>query len=116
MVDYIAMDIKNKIKGYNAASGVKSDTERIKLSVDMIMNSGIDYEFRTTVVPGLHCEDDFSEIAQWIEGAKNYYLQEYREIKILDPKFAKKTKGKSIDLEKIKEKIEKNFGNVGIRK
>ncbi len=72
--------------------------------------------FRTTVVPGIHTEKDFEEIAKWIKGAKTYYLQEYREIKILDPKLKKKTKGKTIDLEKIKKKIEKNFGKMGIRR
>lgn len=115
LVDYIAMDIKNSPKRYDVASGVKSDMERIKLSVDMIMNSGIDYEFRTTVVPGIHTVRDFDAIAKWIKGAPAYYLQEYREIKILDPKLKKKTKGKKIDLDKIKERIEKNFKKVGIR-
>lgn len=115
IVDYIAMDIKNSPKGYDTASGVKSDIERIRLSIDMIMGSGIDYEFRTTVVPGIHTLADFDEIAKWISGAKKYFLQEYREIKILDPNLKKKTKGRSIDLQKIKKKISNNFGEMGIR-
>jgi pyruvate formate lyase activating enzyme len=116
LLDFIAMDIKNQIKNYNKTTGVKGDNKRIKLSVDLIMRSGISYEFRTTVVPGIHREKDFEEIAKWIQGAKSYYLQEYREIKILDPKLKKKTKGKKIDLEKIKKKIENNFGKMGIRR
>lgn len=129
LVDFIAMDIKNAPKKYSQTSGMKTpastrsrsstrggDIERIKLSVNMIMGSGIDYEFRTTAVPGLHSEKDFAEIAKWISGAKAYYLQEYREIKILDPKLKKKTKGKSLDLEKIKNKVKNNFGKVGIRR
>jgi pyruvate formate lyase activating enzyme len=130
VVDFIAMDIKNQIKNYDKTTGMKGpastrgdrsstrggDKERIKLSVDLIMHSGLPYEFRTTVVPGLHSEKDFDEIAKWIKGAKSYYLQEYREIKILDPRLKKKTKGKKIDLEKIKAKIEKNFGKMGIRR
>lgn len=116
MIDFIAMDIKNSLRRYSKTNGVKTDIERIKLSVEMIMNSAISYEFRTTVVPGIHREEDFQEIAMWIKGAKNYYLQEYREIKILDPKLKKKTKNKKIDLEKIKKDIEKHFGFVGIRR
>lgn len=116
LVDFIAMDIKNQLKNYDKTTGVKGDKERIKLSVDLIMNSGIPYEFRTTVVPGIHSEKDFEEIAKWIKGARAYYLQEYREIKILDPRLKKKTKGKTIDLDKIKKKIEKNFGKMGIRR
>ncbi|MCX6766021.1 MAG: anaerobic ribonucleoside-triphosphate reductase activating protein [Candidatus Moranbacteria bacterium] len=116
LVDFIAMDIKNYLGRYDETCGVKADKERVKLSVDLIKNSRIDYEFRTTAVPGLHKEKDFNDIAQWLAGAKTYYLQEYREIKILDPALKKKTKGKEIDLEKIKKNIEKNFGKVGIRR
>jgi pyruvate formate lyase activating enzyme len=116
LLDFVAMDIKNQPKNYNKTTGTKSDIKRIKLSVDLIVHSGISYEFRTTVVPGLHSEKDFLEIAKWIRGARAYYLQEYREIKILDPKLKKKTKGKTIDLEKIKKRIENNFGKTGIRR
>jgi len=115
LVDFIAMDIKNQLKNYNATTNTKFDLDRIKLSVDLIMNSRIPYEFRTTVVPGIHREKDFLEIAKWITGAKSYYLQRYQEIKILDPKLKKKTKGKKMDLEKIAKMIEGSFGHVGIR-
>ena len=119
LVDYIAMDIKNQPKRYAETVGLPDKNfdallDRVKLSVDLIMNSRLPYEFRTTVVPGIHTEKDFSVIAKWIAGAKNYYLQEYREIKILDDNL-KKTQGRKLDLEKIKKSIEKNFGNMGIR-
>ena len=116
LVDYIAMDIKNQLKNYTKTTNTKVDKQRIKLSVDLIMNSRIPYEFRTTVVPGIHTEKDFEEIAKWIKGAPSYWLQEYREGKILDPKLKKKTKGKTLDLEKIKKKIEKKFRKVGSRR
>ena len=115
LLDFVAMDIKNQLKNYDKTTGSKSDKKRIKLSVDLIMHSGLPYEFRTTVVPGIHEEKDFLEIAKWIKGAKTYYLQEYREKIILDPKLKKKTKGKTLDLKKIKKSIEKNFAKVGIR-
>jgi len=116
LVDFIAMDIKSSQENYSKTVGLKVDIERIKLSVEMIMNSGIAYEFRTTVVPGIHEEKDFVEIAKWIKGAKAYYLQEYREMRVLDPKIKELTKGKKIDLQKIKRSIEKNFTVCGIRK
>jgi len=115
LLDFVAMDIKHQIKKYDKATGVKGDKKRIKLSVGLIMNSGVPYEFRTTVVPGIHEEKDFLEIAKWIKGAKAYYLQEYREKIILDPKLKKKTKGKKLDLQKIKKSIEKHFPKIGIR-
>lgn len=115
LVDFIAMDIKDSQEKYQKTTGGKADIERIKLSVEMIKNSKLSYEFRTTVVPGIHKEKDFEKIAKWIRGSRAYYLQEYRETKILDSNLKKITKGKSIDLEKIKNKIEKNFENFGIR-
>lgn len=116
LIDFVAMDIKNCLNKYSKTIGTKVDTDRIKLSVELIRNSGLPYEFRTTVVPGIHTEKDFEEIAKWLKGSMSYFLQEYREGKILDPSLKKKTKGKKIDLEKIKKKIEKNFGKVGIRR
>lgn len=116
LLDFIAMDIKNQPKNYAKTVGGKSDIKRIRLSAELIMNSKIPYEFRTTVVPGIHTEKDFAEIAKWIKGARAYYLQEYREGKILDEKLKKKTKGKKINLEKIQKKIEKNFEKMGIRR
>ncbi len=89
LLDFIAMDIKGPIKKYGEISGSKVDIERIKLSVGLIKNSGIPYEFRTTAVPGLHTEKDFQDIAKWLKGAKSYFLQEYREIKILRSGFKK---------------------------
>lgn len=115
LLDFVAMDIKNTLKKYAETCGNKVDVKRIKLSVDLIRNSGVPYEFRTTAVPGIHTEKDFDNIAKWLSGADAYYLQEYREIKILDPKLKKKTKGKSLDLKKIKKKIEKSFRKTGIR-
>ncbi len=115
LVDFIAMDIKNSPERYNETNGADTDIERIKLSVEMIMGGRIPYEFRTTVVPGIHKEDDFDQIAQWIKGAESYYLQIYRETKILDQNLKKKTKGKFINLDSISQKIKGNFGKFGIR-
>lgn len=116
LLDFVAMDIKNQLARYSETVGVKVDIERIKLSVELIRNSRLPYEFRTTVVPGIHTEKDFLEIAKWLSGAKAYYLQEYREDVILDKNLKKKTKGKKIDLEKIQSKIGENFEKMGIRR
>ncbi|MFA6184270.1 MAG: anaerobic ribonucleoside-triphosphate reductase activating protein [Parcubacteria group bacterium] len=115
IVDYVAMDIKNSLKNYEKTVCTKVDLERIKMSVELIRNSKVDYDFRTTVVPGIHKEKDFQDIALWIGGAKKYFLQRFRDIKTLDPALKDKTRGKKLDLEKIKKKIEKHFGEVGIR-
>jgi pyruvate formate lyase activating enzyme len=115
LLDFVAMDIKNQIKKYSQTVGIKVDTERIKLSVELIRHSKLPYEFRTTVVPGIHKPEDFKEISKWLSGAESYFLQEYREGKIFDENLKKKTKGKKIDLEQIRKAIEKNFKKVRIR-
>lgn len=125
LIDFIAMDIKNQPKRYLATAGIKKPAagtnrgvsllDRIKLSVDLIRNSRVPYEFRTTAVPGIHTEKDFLAISKWIDGADAYWLQRYQETKILDPKLKKKTKGKKLDLEKIMSRIKDNFGKIGIR-
>lgn len=78
LVDYVAMDVKNSQEKYARTVGKNNlDLTRIKLSVDLIRDSGIDYEFRTTVVRELHSKEDMLSIAKWLRNAKNYYLQSY---------------------------------------
>lgn len=77
LVDYIAMDIKTSFSKYNEACGVSVDIEAIKESINLILNCGIDYEFRTTVVPGYVGEADILEIAGYIPGTRRYILQQF---------------------------------------
>lgn len=78
LIDYIAMDIKNSPAGYAATAGVSiSHIESIKESAHYLMTSGIDYEFRTTLVDGFHTEEDMAAISKWLAGAKRYYLQKF---------------------------------------
>jgi pyruvate formate lyase activating enzyme len=80
LIDRVAMDIKNSPDGYFKAIGTDcikfSDIERSK---NFIMSSNIDYEFRTTVVKGIHTKDDLIQLAKWIQGAKEYYLQQFKD-------------------------------------
>ncbi|MGE3062618.1 MAG: anaerobic ribonucleoside-triphosphate reductase activating protein [bacterium] len=86
-VDYIAMDVKTSIKKYFIAAGVAVQEENIKRSIELIMNSEIDYEFRTTVVPEIVTSDDIREIGSLINGAKRVALQQFRQQKTLNPEF-----------------------------
>ena len=79
LIDYAAMDIKTSPGRYALAAGLKAlDMDSIFDSVEILMNSDIDYEFRTTVVDEIHHRDDLIEIGEWIKGAKAYYLQCYK--------------------------------------
>lgn len=76
LLDYIAMDIKAPFDKYNDISGKMVDTDKIKQSIDIIIKSAPDYQFRTTVVPGI-TKEDIIKIANSIKGAKRYSLQQY---------------------------------------
>lgn len=81
LVDYVAMDIKSSLDKYSKASGIRLDNlQGIKSSANFLMHGTVDYEFRTTVADGLHQEADFNSIAQWLCGAKRYYLQRFKPI------------------------------------
>ncbi len=77
LLDYVAMDIKASPENYTRVCGVNIDIEKIKKSVSIIKESGIDYEFRTTCVKEYHTEKDFQEIAEWLEGDSKYFLQQF---------------------------------------
>ncbi len=63
LLDYIAMDIKNTFDKYPETVGVKNlDISRIKKSIEIIKNSGIAHQFRTTVVTNLVEKDKLEEI------------------------------------------------------
>ena len=88
LIDYVAMDIKQSPKSsrkYNEATGLKAGLLKIKESIGLIKNSGVDYEFRTTIVPHVHTKEDIIEIAKWLAPAKKYYLQGFRGEKTINP-------------------------------
>lgn len=91
LVDYIAMDIKAPLEKYQAHTNSLMDREKIKKSIELIMNSGIDYEFRTTVVKEQLSPEDILSIGKMIEGARLYILQKFIADKTLDPVFAERT-------------------------
>lgn len=76
-LNYIAMDLKHSMNLYHFACGTKINQETISNSIQAIINSGIDYEFRTTVVPGIHTVENMKDIRKMLNGAKRYILQKF---------------------------------------
>jgi len=78
LVEYVAMDIKNSEEKYDITCGVDGlDMSKIKESIHILINSGIDYEFRTTVIKEFHEKEDFIKMCEMIKGAKRYFLQRF---------------------------------------
>ena len=78
-IDYVGMDIKNDFDNYNAITQTEIDVEKIKKSVDIILKSGIKYEFRTTVYPKYVNTENVLKIAEYLKSVetKKYVLQNY---------------------------------------
>lgn len=90
LIDYIAMDIKAPEEKYAKVVGAKVNFKKIEKSVKIIKESGLPYEFRTTLVPGLLDKGDIAKIGKIIKGANKWYLQKFKsDIKLVDSKFEK---------------------------
>ena len=98
LVDYVAMDIKAPltVEKYSKATGVNAENllESVKESIRLLMESSMDYEFRTTVVPTIHDLEDIEQICRSLKGCRKYVLQKF-DVSIgktvLDPDFMSKS-------------------------
>lgn len=117
LVDYIAMDIKNTYKNYaNTVSINNFRYDNIKESINIIINSGIEYEFRTTLIKEFHSTFDVLEMGNLINGAKKYVLQqyEYSDKQIIDKKYSFFTV-EEMEVLKNELKLAYNIGKILIR-
>ena len=89
LIDYVAMDIKAPKEKYAKVTGKKINFKNVEESIKILKESEIDYEFRTTIVPGLLKKEDVLKIVHWISPTKKYFLQNFRAEKTIDSKFEK---------------------------
>jgi pyruvate formate lyase activating enzyme len=96
LIDYIAVDIKAPltVEKYSKATGISAEKllGKVEETVKILLGSKMGYEFRTTVVPTLHEEEDIKEICDGVKGCKKYVLQKF-DIGLgkttIDPEFSK---------------------------
>jgi pyruvate formate lyase activating enzyme len=79
LIDYVAMDIKTSPSQYHVITGSKQFTPSVLESVELLKNTSIPYEFRTTIVKELHTDNEILEIGKWLEGCEKYFLQTYKD-------------------------------------
>lgn len=81
-LSWVGFDIKGPISHYEKITGVANSGKRAFQSLELLLESGIDYEIRTTVDPGLLSQTDIMELAEVLShlGVKHYVLQQYRTI------------------------------------
>jgi len=115
LVDYIAMDIKSPIEKYDEVAGVKVNKKKVQESIDIIRNSELDYEFRTTVIPKIFKEEDALAIGKWLKGSKQFFLQQFRPDKTLDESYQKIKPYPPEKLKEFAKMMESYFKSVKVR-
>jgi pyruvate formate lyase activating enzyme len=115
LLDFIAMDIKGSPERYPKAVGKQINLENIFRSIDLIQASGIDYEFRTTIVPTLVNKKEIKKIGQWLKGSKVFALQQFRIEKTLDPFWQKIEPYSEKELRELTEVARPYFQEVELR-
>ena len=115
LVDYIAMDIKSPLSKYSRTVSRPVDVDAIRRSIRLLIDSPVDYEFRTTVLKALISPQDFDEIGQEIRGAAKYYIQQFIPTKILNPQFRKKVTYTMDELASFRDKMKSYVQHCAIR-
>jgi len=115
LIDYVAVDIKAPQEKYEFFSGAKLVRE-VEKSVSILKEGKVDYEFRTTIAPGLK-KEDILNLANWITGREvSYFLQEFNNQKeVLNPDILNLPVLKKEELEKIVKKIRPKFKACQLR-
>lgn len=115
LLDYIAMDYKTSVSAYGALVGPLAVAENITESVALIKNSGIEYEFRSTLIKDLHSDILLGRMARELAGAKRLSLQQFRPSHTLDPTFVSQRAFSVPEMEVIAEKFRKSVETVAVR-
>ncbi len=115
LVDYVAVDVKAPQEKYEFFSGKKL-VKKVEESVNILKEGQVDYEFRTTVAPGLK-KEDILNLSDWIAGKEvNYFLQEFNNQKeVLNPDILNLPVFKKEELEEIIKKIRPKFKTCQLR-
>jgi len=115
LLDYVAMDIKAPKEKYPAVVGCDIDFSKIGESVGLLRKSLVDYEFRTTAVPGILAKEDFAEIGKWLSPARAYFIQGFKPQKTIDQTFEKISPYPDAYLQEIKKMLAPLFEICEIR-
>ena len=115
LVNYIALDVKVPLDRYEETVRYRVKPEGLKETIKLIRRSGVDHEFRTTVVPGLLDGDDLEEIAMTLAGSKRYVLQQFRPGKTLCPDFKDVKPYSEAEMRQFRDRVAPYFAETRLR-
>jgi pyruvate formate lyase activating enzyme len=113
LLDYVAMDIKNIFSKYEEVINAKVKIDNIKKSIEILKNSEIDHEFRTTIIKNYHDIPKILKICKYLGKKEKIYLQNFE-----DSEYVRNKKLKSFTREElidIQEKVGRSYSNVIVR-
>ncbi len=112
LLDYVAMDYKTSLASYRTLVGSGASTTRIRESREMLQTSGIDYEFRTTLIREIHTPEILSAMIEELRGARRVCLQQFRPAVTLDPMYASYQAFTAQEAEEIAEQFRQTVHDV----
>ncbi len=113
LLDYVAMDLKAPLAKYDLLCGRPVDTQAVERSVELLIGSTVEVEFRTTTVPALLNESDLYEIGATIQGRAPYYLQRYVKSKSTRP--VASAEPEQLNLASVLATLDRKFGQTYLR-
>lgn len=115
LVDHIAMDVKAPLARYQEVTRSTVNEEDIVRSVDIVKNSGLEYVFRTTVVPDLVGPEDIKKICKMLDGAKIFQLQQFVALNTLDSHYLQKKPYRREEVQGFAKIAEPYFSEIRIQ-
>ena len=111
LLDFIAMDVKSSLEKYSQVTRVACNTAKIRESIHMIINSGISYQLRTTLVKEFCSPQDLGDMQSLLEIVDHYLLQPFAlSPKLVDHQVNELSHYSSVEIEILKLKYDK--GNL----
>ncbi|OIP93065.1 MAG: anaerobic ribonucleoside-triphosphate reductase activating protein [Syntrophaceae bacterium CG2_30_58_14] len=105
-VNYLALDVKGPLHKYGQIAKAKVETAKILRSIELIAASGIEHEFRTTVVRSQLGKEDLIATAKLLKRGL-YVLQPYVPVKCLDKEFLTELSYSAEEFSEIRRSIKK---------
>lgn len=109
-IDYVALDVKTGVADYPQLVGCADAAEAVLRSADCLRSSGIDHEFRTTILPGIHTEQRVLAMLDEFRPSQRYVLQPFRPSVTLDPSWGRRPATGRDSLARLAEVCRKRLG------
>jgi pyruvate-formate lyase-activating enzyme len=107
-IDFVSMDVKAPLDPfrYSRSAGLPVNLKPILESIEILKRGKVEYEFRMTVVPGFHKEEDVRTVGAQLKVGRRFVLQNFNPGNPLDPSLKSIVPYDSKVLKKIERKVQ----------